>query len=565
MFGGLISLVGFVAVVVAVVVLIARRQAEPDGAQERAGVGVRRFFQYVIMLGALVLTAIGVAGLVDALATEEIAIDSADVARSISFVVVGLPVFVGLAFATRRLLAEPREVRSLGWAMYLTVALVGSLVTTMVSLITLVGDLATGDGLDSLLAANVVIWATVWAGHRWATLRRGFPPRMRIEHLLGSTAGLIAAVAGAAIALANVFVRLYDELFDLAVAGPSGEQIIRPMAALLVGFAAWSWYWFATARHDLRTPWWNAYVLLLGVLGGVVMVVAGLGVAAYAVLAWFLTDPAVSAAAHFDIIPGAAGVAVVGGVSWLYHRIVLGERSLAERTEVDRVYDYLIAGAGLGVVAGGITTLIAGSLQLMAGSWVAADMGEPASIALTLLFVGLPLWAIYWVRCQRARDFAPISELGSVTRRIYLFLVLGVSGLVAFISLVITIYAVFEDMLDEMLGSATLGDVAVPVGLFLTAGALAGYHFVVFRSDRIEMPRQVRPVLRDVYVVTAHGDDLAAALQGTNVRVHLMHAASPPLVAPSVDEVLAALRNETHPQVVVVETDGGEFELLPIE
>lgn len=566
---GIFNLVIMVAVVVAVVVLIARRrkpgEESGESSVERAGVGVRRFFQYLVMLVTLVLAGIGLAGLLDAVFSDEATTDSAAVARSIAFVVVGLPVFAGLAWYTRRRLDHPSEVRSFGWAAYLTMALIGSLVAAMVFLTTVADGLVVGDGLDRFAAVSALIWGAVWAGHRWAAARRGFPPRMRAEHLLGSAAGLIAAVIGAATALAQVLTRLYDEVFDLPVAAGSGDEVVTSMVVLVVGFAAWSWYWLAVARHEPRSVWWNAYVLLLGVLGGVAMVASGVGVIVFTTLDWFFTDAGVGASVHFDAVPAALGVGIVGAAVWLYHRVIIGERSLVARSEVDRVYEYLISAAGLLIVAAGITTLIAGGLQVLSGDWAGEDLGEPAAIALTLLATGLPLWLVYWVRSQRARDMAPLPELGSMSRRIYLFLLFGATGLVALISLIVGVYIVFEDVLDDVLGRATVSDVAVAIGLFVTAGAVAGYHFYVYRQDRIEMPHEARPALRDVYVVTAQGDDLAAALRGTNVRVHLMHTASPPLLAPTVDEVLAALRNETHPQVVVVETGGGEFELLPIE
>jgi hypothetical protein len=49
------------------------------------------------------------------------------------------------------------------------------------------------------------------------------------------------------------------------------------------------------------------------------------------------------------------------------------------------------------------------------------------------------------------------------------------------------------------------------------------------------------------------------------MRVRTFHAAANPVDLDSVDEVLDALGNETHQTVVVVTTEGGGFEVVPLD
>jgi len=138
MFVGLLPLLVLIGIVV-LVVRLASGQDEATG--ESAGVAVRRIFQYLVMLVTLVLSGVGLAGLFSeaTMSAQQITRDTAAVARSISFLVVGLPAFIALAFYTRRRLREdPAEVRSAGWAIYLTLVLFGSLVATVALLITMV-------------------------------------------------------------------------------------------------------------------------------------------------------------------------------------------------------------------------------------------------------------------------------------------------------------------------------------------------------------------------------------------------------------------------------------------
>ena len=123
------------AIVVGIVVFIVRlvsKRGESGAEREGTGTSLRRFFVYVIMLVTLLLAGLGVAGLIEAAALESSGSAARDTAsirrRNIAFVVVALPVFVGLAFYTRRRSTDdPAERRSLGWAFYVTVALLGSL------------------------------------------------------------------------------------------------------------------------------------------------------------------------------------------------------------------------------------------------------------------------------------------------------------------------------------------------------------------------------------------------------------------------------------------------------
>jgi len=556
------------AVMVGIVVLIIRAVSRRGGSSsESSGVAVRRFFQYLIMLVMLLLVGIGLTGLIDAAVTATTAAtqDTAAVASSIAFVLVGLPVYAGLAVYTkRRLDSDPHEQRSFGWSFYLTVALIGSLVTTMSLATGFIGDLLDGGEVNRALLIPALVWGGVWASHWWISKHMSTPDRMQIQLLAGSAAGLIAVVIGTGVALAALLSEFYDVMFSVTVVDDGVDTLVRGAVMLAVGVPVWWWYWFRNARQAERTPWWVAYVLLVGVLGGVVTAVTGAGIMVFGVLWWFLADVSASAAAHFDYIPGALATIAVGAAVWTYHGAVLGEREERERTELDRVYDYLLSGVGLLLTAGGIATLITAGLDAVGGDEIVSDSGgEVVTVALTLLAVGIPLWLRYWTTIRRFRRADPVAEVQSTTRRIYLFLLFGVAALVAVIDLIIVVYVLVEDLLEGAFGAGTISAIAIPVGLLLTAGAVAWYHFTVFHEDRAIAPEKVeRPVVREVIVVG--GDQMVARItSGTEAQVRAFRVIDPPTTAHTLDDVLAALQVETHERVVVVAEDD-HFELLPI-
>ena len=90
---------------------------------------MRRFFQYLVLYGLLVVTAIGLSGLLGRLADRGAFVeDESGLALSLAFTVVGLPLFTAVALWSRRnLRADPAEVKSVAWAAYVTLAALTSL------------------------------------------------------------------------------------------------------------------------------------------------------------------------------------------------------------------------------------------------------------------------------------------------------------------------------------------------------------------------------------------------------------------------------------------------------
>jgi hypothetical protein len=133
---------------------------------------------------------------------------------------------------------------------------------------------------------------------------------------------------------------------------------------------------------------------------------------------------------------------------------------------------------------------------------------------------------------------------------------------VAVIDLLILVFIVVEDLLEGTLGAATVSAIAVPVSLLITAGAVAWYHFAVFREDRSVAPEEKAPVLREIIVVG--GDEVVAAIaSGTGVRVVQFRVADQATEAATLDDVLGVLATEPRERIVVVAEDG-RFRILPI-
>ncbi len=565
---------GFVSVlipiaIIALIVVGVRKIMTRGGGVSGDVHGVRRFFQYLLLFGLLIIAAIGLAGLLGRLLDGLTLVDAdrAGLARNVTFLVIGLPLFIGVAVWSRRRMTEDRaELKSLGWAFYLTA---GSVVSLVVAMFALHGVLEWAFGIrdfDGDALARLIVWGGVWGLH-WYVDRRvtGITPT-RFHHLAGSAVGLATAAAGLVALLAEALDLMVFPAEELA-GGDNG--LLRAVATLVVGAPVWLVYWLMTAAREERTPLWNVYVLVVGVAGGLVAAITSASALVHATLVWLIGDPdATSAARHFADAPAMVAATVVGLLVWWYHHAVLEEAGIEGRGEARRVYEYLMAAIGLLAAAAGLATLLVAFIEAMTGS---ADVlvGEPATntllAALTLLVVGAPVWWFFWRRIQRQTAAGPAEEHASPTRRIYLFLLFGVGGVAAVVALIVGVFILFEDLFGGEVGVATLRSTRFALGILATTGAIAGYHWSVYRADRERAPAVGGGGPRFLLLVGEPGTDVAHQVaRRTGGRVTLWPRVDGQARPWSVDEILQAVGEAQGDEMVVVSHPGGLW-VVPID
>jgi hypothetical protein len=557
-------------VLVAVLVTIVVRRSDPHGARVASdGHALRRVFQYPLLYGLLVVVAIGLSGLLGRLLERDVLVtgDEAGLARDLAFVVVGGPLLVGVALWSRRRFAENAdEAGSLAWASYVTAASLTSLLVAMVAL-SQVLRWATGlEDYDGRALARFAVWGVVWGVHWWLDARTVPSRHAQVHHLGGSLVGLATAATGLGGVLAGALRLLLG--LDEAVVGGGDRPLLQGLVLLAVGAPVWFVYWVRTAAHAERDEVWLAYVLLAGVAGGLVTAVVAASTLVYSVLVWLVGEPGpASAAEHFDSAPDSAAAAAVGVLVWWYHQEVLGAGApAAHRTEVRRVYEYLMAAIGLLASAAGLMMVIAALVEALAGrAYIGGDAVNTLLAALTLLAVGGPVWWLYWRRIQSQVHRAPAEELTSPTRHAYLFVLFGVGGLAAVVALITGVYFLFEGIVEGSFGAETFRRMRFPVGVLLTAGAVAAYHWSVYRTDREHAPAPAEvhgP--RFVLLVGPPDREIAHAVaHRTHGRVQAWSRADDGLPAWSVDDVMSALEGATAEEVMVLSGADG-LQVIPV-
>ena len=495
----------------------------------------------------------------------------------LSLVIVAGAALLGMAlWLRRRFRSSDAEAESGGWSFYLSAVDLVSSGVLVGSAIQVIGWLIDGWSFNSGAQAALPVWFVVSVVH-WR-----LPGTRRPIHLLFASG---AALIGMAISTAVIVEHLLRWTYEGVMPDPltlgyrymgdtswaNSWDGLRGSIGPLVAFGiAWWWFWWRKARRSDRSPERDAYVLVVGVLGGLAVTVVAAAGSLYTVLSWVILESARegSAVEHFDVLSIFATLLVIGLALWAYHRTEVPHavaRRTGGRDEVARLYDHLEAGVGLVASTVGLAVLIGIVLHKVMPApddWDRA-VGELLVLALTMLAVGVPIWNRAWHRIQAHAGSVP--EESSAVRRVYLFVVFGVTGLVVLGSILAMVYMVLFGLLDGSLDVESVATFRIPLALIGATAGISVYHGRVLRSGLTSVPASSRPSLRTVTVVGPAASALLSALDevpGVRVVHHLRLDVTEPVEADPVD-VLDVVRAGTDDMVVVVAGDGS-IQVIPV-
>lgn len=153
-----------------------------------------------------------------------------------------------------------------------------------------------------------------------------------------------------------------------------------------------------------------------------------------------------------------------------------------------RLYLYLMAAIGLGVMVSGISLLLTTlfeALGLGGGSVLTGEQAlrERLTLATAMTAVSLPVWLIHWLVAERGvRPGRPDADLerSSAVRGLFLAAVLGATLIAMFVSA----QTIVESAMLWLAGtSMEFRSPASALGVLVAAGAAWGYHLRVRRRD----------------------------------------------------------------------------------
>lgn len=539
---------------------------------------VRRLIVYTLLFALVVVGAVGLSGLLGRLlgaGTVLAAEDVGGLARSLAFTLIGGPLAAVLWWVVWRRLGESTERSSVAWGLYLAAVYTVSLITFSTALLGLASALIDGawQGWQSSLSTGLA-WAGVWAWHRWMwqhPLRR--PVHLAsVPTVAGSVFGLVIGVGGAVTALADLVGQAVRTLAASASVGdPWWRFALQALVWAAGGAAIWWWHWIHDGSRRREAGLANVALVVVGILGPVILALGGVGTVLFVLLrlAFDRTDPL---GQLLDPLGPAVAAGCIGAVVWVYHRTVAVQRSEATRQSGRLV----TAGAALVAAATGIGVVVNSSLGIAATPLAGADTRTLLLGGISSLVVGGPLW---WFAWKPGMPPEP-TEPGQRGRRVYLIAVFGLSAIVAVITLLVIGYRVFEFLLGDATAGSLVDRIRAPLGLLVATVLAAGYHFAVWRRDRLAAsaaaparPRTVghvilvtgadpEPLSRLIGEITGAGVSVWRRADGDPSRASAVPGA--PGAGELAEQLALALQSVVGDRILVVTGPGSRVEVIPL-
>jgi len=354
------------------------------------------------------------------------------------------------------------------------------------------------------LLANLVVAGLLWGAHVFVLRRDG---RALAESSQAATVRRLYAYSLGAAGLTVLILGLIDlaregMYFTLTISGllrtvTAWDTLSESVARAVVGGVVWLGHALGCQvctsqdeRHSVVRPVYlyavlvatasTVFTALIFILDGALDLVLGSG--GMGSIGVILAD--FSRPASMDLVCGAF---------WLLHRVLLArdERLAGEapvHAHLRRLYGYLMAGIGLGLVVAGGANLFHTLLRLAASAlapgtlvvYAKRVLPEELSLYIALLLVGLPVWLFYWIRLQRA--WRPDDPAG-LWRRIYLYLIFLSSALAFLFNATWTLHI----LLNVALGLKDLSylgwELCNPLSNLVFYGMMWAYHLFVLRWD----------------------------------------------------------------------------------
>jgi hypothetical protein len=477
--------------VIAIAVLVVRKISNKGLSSNSTAQPVRLFFQYALTLGLFITFTVGLAGLLGKLlgSSKDVVTDQSSLASNLAFVVVSGPLLAWLLNWLKRSIARnPLEAAGFIPTFFATLAAIISLLVFLSSAIAFSYNLIDGAPSLGYTSARAIVWGIALLVV--PRISNSVIPKddFRIQYFVGSLITAIAAIVGLIKVFANLLSVILSQPMFLGTQSPAlistRDNSLDGFGTLVIAAALWFYYWNRNANTKTNDKMWLTYVLVAGVGGSLVLALTSLTVTIYRALVWFVGDPASQVVAeHFDGAPAAAASAFVGLLAWWYHKSLLTLDS--QRSETQRIYEYVVSAISLMASTVGIAIISVAIIEASTSSIIVGDDAINTLLgALTVILVSGPVWVRFWNRIQSFAKTSEQEEFTSPVRRIYLFLLFGVGGIVAIVSLITVVFQIFNGILSSTFGNPTLSEMRFALGILISTGIVAGYHWEIYRHEK---------------------------------------------------------------------------------
>lgn len=425
---------------------------------------VRDLLKYALLFTAVLLTCLGLAGLLGLLLDIN-NVDyygKLDAARWSAFLVVGIPVIAIISRWIRREFHRDSEAsNSPAWQIYLFAAATSSLVIWFVPANTAIRWFV-GEPYRPRELAQAIIAFAVWLIHLYL-IRNHSSVISNIHRFAGMATGVTASAVGSIGAIGYVISKWMNVV--------TGEfELENALILLIIGAPIALYYWSNLDYHGSALEV-RIYRTFVGKIVPTIFAAFAATFALGSILNWYFGEHIEDAPRYFTHVPQQLATVIVLVPLVLYFRYLVSEYG---RDDITRLFQYFTSGAALigASVAGG--WFIAGLLEF--NSFVNTSISGFSG-----LMVALPIWRFEWRHCLHAihEDFE--HEHNSPIRRFFLYLMIAAPTIASFASAVGLSYILFKGL---FVGGFEWIDIKAAFGALVSAGIVAIYQYRVFKSEQ---------------------------------------------------------------------------------
>ncbi|NTV36963.1 MAG: hypothetical protein HGA53_08420, partial [Anaerolineaceae bacterium] len=292
----------------------------------------------------------------------------------------------------------------------------------------------------------------------------------------------------------------YIFLNQQSIGSTGQERIFNAIALLLIGVPLWAYWWRkiqagSEADRERRSSLRIVLLYLLALLGAVAF-----SISAAVVLHWLLRavlGESFTFSQLMSEMSSSISFAVPFAVVWAYfgrilHKDIASEPDVFKQSNMLRMYRYILSALGLsGTIYGiaGITGFIVKTLAQHPMTF--AEKHQTLAGDLAVLLVGVLIWLVYWLKVNQeamADGEAGDHARRSLSRKIYIYLVIFASVIGAMVSTGILLYTILQTafgIFDPDVLNSTLQNLR----LILIFAAILAYHLVCLNRDNRALTR----------------------------------------------------------------------------
>ena len=223
----------------------------------------------------------------------------------------------------------------------------------------------------------------------------------------------------------------------------------------------------------------------------------------------------------------------------------------------------LVLGSGVALSINNILSFFTGYNDIALPS--SGALKEMSSISITLILVGIAVWAYSWRQVQS--NWIAVTQGYYTARRTYIFSMLGIGILTAVVSLAALLFLLLKDLLSAQFTTDTVEAINPSISILITLTPIIAYHTILKKQQESlnEAPSTSKPRNKKRILILVPNDDqnfanaLERALGYPVARVNWVDegAAAQSLENINLDELVSGIEQSVGAGVILIPEPSG--------